>query len=172
MVAGLHFDPESNHRKINAAFSWDSRARKYLTGHRKVESGRNVVKELFKEGIERCSKRASNGAMPERIIIFCSLTTGAQDEENIFNSKYLKSAICGIYEAYNPKLTIIAVRKSNMGFTPLCEQANSTLQFYICPEHINARPFHCDVQLDESNIDEESLQLLCVLLSDQNNLFA
>lgn len=65
-----------------------------------MESGRNVVKELFKEGIERWSKRASSGAMPERIIIFCSLTTGAQDEENIFNSKYLKSAICGIYEAY------------------------------------------------------------------------
>ena len=112
MVAGLNFSTKSNQQMVSAAFSYDSSAKKvrfnpiltyirknniqYFSGHRKIEPGANVIKELFKEGIEGFSKRAGSSRKPERIFIFCSLA----GEENFYDVKYFKFAISSISEGY------------------------------------------------------------------------
>ena len=110
MVAGLNFSPQSDQKMISGAFSYDFSAKKvsfnfimtyknyfkYFTGYRKVEPGANVIKNLFKEGIEGFSKRSGSGRKPERIIIFCSRT----GEEKFCDLQYLKSAISSISEGY------------------------------------------------------------------------
>jgi hypothetical protein len=58
-----------------------------------VEQGANVIKELFKEGIEGFSKRSECSRKPERIIIFCSSTGGDKFSD-------LKLAISSITKGY------------------------------------------------------------------------